>query len=146
MDHKDEPRRTDAFELCWRRLLRVPWTARRSNQSILKKSALNIPWRTDAGTPILWPPDDKNWLIGKDPDAGKDWRQEETGMTEDESVGWHHWFTGHVFAQARGAGVGQGSFVCCSPWSLKESDTTERLKWTVLYKFCSTITILRHVT
>ena len=67
---------------CWRRLLRVPWTARRSNQSILKKSALNIPGRTDAEaeTPILWPPDAKNWLIRKDPDAGKDWRWEEKGQ------------------------------------------------------------------
>ena len=92
---KAERRRIDAFELwCWRRLLRVPWTARRSNQSILK---VNQSWifigRTDAEveTPVLWPPDGKNWLIWKDPDAGKDWRQEEKGMTEDEMVGWHHW-------------------------------------------------------
>ena len=82
---KAECWRIDAFELwCWRRLLRVPWTARRSNQSILKeiKSWIFI-GRTDteAETPILWPPDGKNWLIWKDPDAGKDWRQEEKGMT-----------------------------------------------------------------
>ena len=75
--------RIDAFELwCWRRLLRVPWTARRSNQSILKETN-----RTDAEAPILWPPDAKNWLIGKDPDDGKDWRQEEKGTTEE----WDGW-------------------------------------------------------
>ena len=98
---KSEHRRIDAFELlCWRRLLRVPWTARRSSQSILKK---NQPWicigRADAEAeaPILWPPDGKNWLIGKDPDAGKDWRQEEKGKTEDEMVGWHHRLNGHEF-------------------------------------------------
>ena len=91
---KAEHQRIDAFELwCWRRLLRVPWTARRSNQSILKE--INH-WifigRTDveAETPILWPPDVKNWLFWKDPDVGKDWGQVEKGMTE-EMVGWHHW-------------------------------------------------------
>ena len=77
---KAECRRIDAFELSrWRRLLRVPWTARRSNQPIQRKSVLNIHWKDDAEaeTPILWPPDGKNWLIGKDPAAGKDWRQRE---------------------------------------------------------------------
>ena len=85
--------------------------------------------RTDAETeaPILWPPDVKNWLIEKDPDAGKDWRQEEKGTTEDEMVGWHHQLDGHEFEQAPGVGDGQGSLVCCSPWSHKESDTTEWL-------------------
>ena len=87
--------RIDAFELwCWRRLLRVPWTAKIPNQSILKE--INPEYsllRTDADTeaPILWPPDAKNWFTGKDPDAGKDWRQEGKGMTEDEMVGWHQW-------------------------------------------------------
>ena len=71
--------------------------------------------RTDAETPILWPPDAKNWLIGKDPDAGKDWRREK-GTTEDEMVGWHHWLDGYEFEQALGVGDGQGSLVCCSPW------------------------------
>ena len=92
---KAEHQRTDVFELCcWKGLLRVPWTARRSNQSIHKR---NQPWifigRTDAEaeTPILWPPDAKNWFIWKEPDAGKDWRREEKGTTEDEVVGWHHW-------------------------------------------------------
>ena len=74
--------------------------------------------RTDAEdeTPILWPPNAKNWLIGKDPDAGKDWRQEEKGMTEDEMIGWHHQLDGHEFEQALGADDGQGSLECCSPW------------------------------
>ena len=82
--------------------------------------------RTDAEveTPILWPPDSKNWLIGKDPDAGKDWRREEKGMTEDEMVGWHHPLNGHKFEQTPGDGDGQGSLVCCSPWGHKESGTT----------------------
>ena len=85
--------------------------------------------RTDveAETPILWPLDAKNWLIGKDPDAGKDWRQEEKGTTEDEMIGWHHQLDGHEFEQASGVGDGQGSLACCSPWGHKESDTTEWL-------------------
>ena len=87
---------------------------------------------------ILWPPDMKNWLIGKDPDAGEDWGQEEKGPTEDEMVGWHHRLYGHEFEQAPGVGNGQGSLACCSPWGLKESDMTEN--WTdwlypgVIYK------------
>ena len=83
--------------------------------------------RTDAEAPILWPPDVKNWLIGKDAGAGKDWRQEEKGMTEDEMVGWCHWLNGHESEQAPGVGEGQGSLVCCDPQGHKESDTTERL-------------------
>ena len=83
----------------------------------------------EAEIPILWLPDAKNWLIRKDPDAGKDWRQEEKGMTEDEMVGWHHWLDGHEFEQAPGVGDGQGSLVCCSPWCHKESDTIEWLNW-----------------
>ena len=86
--------------------------------------------RTDAEAPILWPPGGKNWLIGKDPDAGKDWRQEEKGMTEDEMVGWHHWLDGHEFEQAPGVADGQGSLACCSPWGRNESDTTEQQNWT----------------
>ena len=83
--------------------------------------------RTDAEAeaPILWPPDEKSWLIGKDPDSGKDWRWEEKGMTEDEIVGWHHRFKRLEFEQAPGVGDGQGSLVSCSPWACKESDTTE---------------------
>ena len=87
--------------------------------------------RTDAEAeaPILWPPDMKNWLIWKDPDAGKDWKQEEEGMREDEMVGWHHQLNGHEFEYTSGAGNGQGGLACCSPWGCKESDTTERLNW-----------------
>ena len=82
--------------------------------------------RTDAEAEalILWPPDVKSWLIRKDPDAGKDWRQVEKGATEDEMVGWHHRLNGHEFEQALGVGEGQGSLVCCSPWGPKELDTT----------------------
>ena len=87
--------------------------------------------RTDveADTPILWPPDAKNQLLGRDPDAGKDWRQEEKWMTEDEMVGWHHWCDGHEFEWALGVGDGQGSLACGNPWGRKELDTTEWLNW-----------------
>ena len=89
--------------------------------------------RTDAEaeTPVLWPPDVKNWFIWKDPDAGEDWRQK--GTTEDEMVGWHHWLYGHEFEQAPGVGDGQGGLVCCSPWGRKEWDMTERLNWACGY-------------
>ena len=90
--------------------------------------------RTDAEAeaPILWPPDARSWLIGKDPDAGKDWRQKEKVTTEDEMVGWHHWLNGHEFEETPGGSEGPGSLVCCSPWVHKESwlsDWTE-LNWT----------------
>jgi len=87
--------------------------------------------RTDieAETPIIRPSDVKNWLIWKDLEAGKDWRWEEKGMTEDEMVGWHHWLDGHEFEQAPRVGDRQGSLVSCSPWGCKESDTTEWLNW-----------------
>ena len=82
--------------------------------------------------PILWPPDVKSWLIGKDTDAGKDWGQEKKGTTEDEMVGWHHQLNGHGFGWASGVGDGQGGLVCCSSCRCKELDTTERLNWTEL--------------
>ena len=87
--------------------------------------------RTDAETetPTLWPPNIKNWLIGKDPDAGKDWRQEESGTTEGEMVGWHHWLNVGEFEQASGVGDGQGSLACCSPCGCKGLDTFEWLNW-----------------
>ena len=90
--------------------------------------------RTDAKakTPTLWQPNAKNWLTWKDPNVGKDWRQEEEGTTEDEIVWWHHWLDGHEFEQALGVGDGQGSLECCSPWGRKESDITEWPKWTEL--------------
>ena len=80
--------------------------------------------------PILWPPDAKNWLTGKDPDAGKVWGQEEKGTTEDEMVGWHHRFNGHESEWTLGVGDGQGGLACCNSWGFKESDTTEWLNWT----------------
>ena len=82
--------------------------------------------RTDAEAkaPVLWPHDAKSWLIGKDPDVGKDWGQEEKGATEDEMVGWYHQFSEHGFDQTLGDGEGQGSLACCSPCGCKESDTT----------------------
>jgi len=96
----------------------------------------NQPWifieRTDAEaeTPIFWPPNVKNWLIVKDPDAEKDWRQEEKGTTENEMIGWHHQLNGHEFEQALGVGDGQGSLASCSPWVRRELNMTERLSFT----------------
>ena len=78
---------------------------------------------------ILWPPDVKNWLTGKDPDAGKDWRPKKKGTTEDEMIGWHHWLNGQEFEHTLWVGDGQGSLACCSPWGCKELDTTEWLNW-----------------
>ena len=83
----------------------------------------------EAEAPIIWPPDAKNWLLGKDHEAGKDWRQEEKRTTEDEMVGWHHRLDGHEFEQALEVGDGQGSLGYCSPWGHKESDTTKQLNW-----------------
>ena len=99
--------------------------------------------RTDIGaeTPILWPPDAKSWLIWKDYDTGKDWRQEKKGTTENESVGWHHRLNGHGIGWTPGVGDGQGGLVCCSSWGLKESDTTERLNWTELISFLISLTL-----
>ena len=89
------------------------------------------PWmfigRTDAEAPILWPHDAKCRFTGKDPDAGKNWGQEEKGVTEDEMVGWHHWLSGHEFEQTQGDSERQGNLVCCSSWSHGESDTTWQL-------------------
>ena len=104
--------------------------------------------RTDAETEtlILWPPDVESWHIWKDPDAWKDWRREEKGMTEDEMAGWHHWLDGCESEWIPGVGDGQGALVCCSPWGHKELDTIERLNWTncfpvrkmsLLSEFCS---------
>ena len=124
--------RIDASELwCWRRLLKVPWTARRCNQSHSKDQSWVFIGRTDveAETPILWPPHVKSWLIRKDSDAGKDWRQEK-GTTEDEIVGWHHWLDGHEFEWTLGIGDGQGGLACCDSWGRKESDATEWLNRT----------------
>ena len=113
---------------------RVPWIARRSNQSILQeiRSDYSLEWlMLKLKLQVLWTFDVKSCLIGKDPDAGKDWRQEEKGMTEDEMVGWHHRVDGYKFEQAPRVGDGQRGLACCSsPWDRKKLDTTEQLNWT----------------
>ena len=134
--NKAEHRTIDAFELwCWRRLLRVPWTARRSNQSILKKISPEysleglmlklklqyfgyLMWRTDSLKKTLM-------LVSQGI-----WRQEEKGTIEGEMVGWHHWLNGHELEQAPGVVDGQGGLACCSRGGRKESDATEWLNWT----------------
>ena len=124
---KAEHQRIDAFKLwCWRRL-ESPLDCKEIKPVNPKG---NQPWifigRTDAEAkaPILWPPNPKSPLFGKDFDAGKDWRQEEKGMTEDEIVEWHQQFNGHEFVRTPGDSGGQRSLVCCSPWGYKESDMT----------------------
>ena len=121
---KAEHQRIDAFELrCWRRLL-SPLDSKEIKPANHKG---NQPWifieRTDAEAeaPILWPPDAKSRLIGKDPDSGQDWRQKEKRAIEDKMVGWHHWFNGHELGQTLGDGEGQGGLACCSPWCSKET-------------------------
>ena len=125
LDHKKaDCWRIDALGLwCWRRLLRVPWTARRSDQSILKEIS---PEYSLGGLMLKLELQYFGRLIGKDPNSGKDWRQEEKGMTEDEMVGWHHWLNGHEFEQTPGDGEGQASLACGSPCSCKESGITVR--------------------
>ena len=99
--------------------------------------------RTDAKAeaPVLWPPHAKSWLIGKDSDAGRDWGQEEKGMTEGEMAGWHHRLYGHESGWTPGVGDGQGGLACCDSWGRKESDTTERLNWTELMEFKNMVTM-----
>ena len=127
---KAECRRIDAFELwCWRRLLRVPWTERRSNQSILKEINPGISLE---GMILKLKLHLKSWLIGKDSDAGRDWGQEKKGTTEDAMAGWHHGLDGRESEWTPGDGDGQGGLVCCYSWGRKESDTTERLNWAEL--------------
>ena len=128
---KAECWRIDVFELwCWRRLLRDPWTERRSNQSILKEinpeyslEGLMLKLKLQYFGHLMR----RSQLIRKDPDAGKDWRQEEKRKTEDKLVGWHHRLNAPEFEQAPGDGEGQGNLSCCSPWSCKELDMTEGL-------------------
>ena len=128
---KAEHWRTDTFELwSWRRLLRV--LDYREIQPFNPKGNQFFQWifRTDTEAPILWPPDVKNWLIGKNPDSGKDWRQEEKGIS---GMRWLDDITNSMeFEQAPGVGDGQGGLVCCSPWGHKESVMTEWLNWTEL--------------
>ena len=119
--------KNDAFELqCWRRFLTVLWH-QGPNQSILKEiSPEYFIGRTDAEAPILWPPDTNSQLIAREPDARKDWGQEEKKATKDEMAGWHHWLSGHESEQILGDSEGQGSLVCCSPWGSKGLDKTEQ--------------------
>ena len=128
---KAKHQRIDAFELwCWRRLLRVPWTTRRSNQSNLKEISpdwKNWCWNWNSDP---WPPDAKSWLVWKDRDAGKDWRWEEKWTTEDEMVGCHYQLDGDEFDSTPGVGDGQGGVACCGPRCREESDTTGWLNWT----------------
>ena len=127
---KVERWRIDAFELwCWRRLLRVPWTARRSNQSILKEispgcslEGMMLKLKLQYFGHLM-----QSWLIGKDSDAGRDWGQEEKGMTEDEMAGWHHQLNGRESEWTPGVGDGQGGLAWCDSWVCKESDMTEWL-------------------
>ena len=134
---KAECQKMDAFALwCWRRLLRVPWTARRSNQSILKEispeyslEGLMLKLKLRYFGHLMGRTDslEKTLMLGKiEGRRRRGWQY--------EMVGWHHWLNGHEFEQALGAGDGQGSLACCSPWGCKKSDTTERLKWTELNK------------
>ena len=133
---KVEHGRIDAFELwCWRRLLRVPGTARRSNQSILKEispgaslEGMMLRLKLQCFGHLM-----RRWLIGKDSDAGRDWGQEEKGMTVNEMAGWHHWLDGHESQWTLGVGDGQGGLVCCDSWGTRLSD------WTELYAVYSKI-------
>ena len=133
---KAEHQRIDAFELwCCRKFFESPLDCKET-QPVHPKGDQSWVFivRTDAPaeTTIPWPPDAKSWLIGKDPDAGKDWGQEEKGTTEDEMVGWHHGLNGQEFGETLGVADGQGGLACCSSWGRKESDMTERLNWTEL--------------
>ena len=118
---------------CWRRFLRVPWTARRSNQSILKEispgislEGMMLKLKLQYFGHLMW----SSWLIGKDSDAGRDWGQEEKGPTEDEMAGWHYWLNGREFRWTPGVGDGRGGLACCDSWGHKESEMTEQVNWT----------------
>ena len=137
LDHKEgwEPKNWCFWTVVPENTLENP-LASKEIKSVSPKG--NQPWmfigRTGAEAPVLWPPDVKSQLIGKDPDVGKDWRQEENGMTEDEMVGWHHWFNGHEFEQTLEDSEGQGSLVCCRPWGFKGLDTTEQLNNNTIFR------------
>ena len=137
---KAEHQRIDVFELwCWRRLLRVPWTARRSNQSILKEispgcslEGMMLKLKLQSFGHLMWRVDslEKLWCWEGLGAGGK-------GMMEDEMAGWHHRLDGHEFGWTLGVGDGQGGLACCDSWDRKESDTTERLNWTELSMYMS---------
>ena len=158
LDHKEDcsPKKWCFLTVVLEKTLESPFDCKEIQPVCLKG---NQPWifigRTDAEAeaPILWPPDAKNWLTGKDTDAGKDWRREEKGTTEEEMVGWHHRLNGHEFEQAPEVGDGQGGLSCCSSWGHKELNTTERLNWTErvwmqvhLMPKSSRLSLLRNIT
>ena len=134
---KAEHWRIDAFvRWCWRRLLRVPWTPRRSNQSILKEispeyslEGLMLKLKLQYFGHLMGRTESSS--VGKDPDARNYWGQEEKGTTEDKMVGRHHWLDGHEFEWTLGVGDGQGGLACCNSWGCKELDMTEGLNWTI---------------
>ena len=135
-------------EVPHQQIVKILYDNRRKGIIVLTKEIQTVhsegdqPWdffgRKDAkaAIPVLWPPHAKSWLIGKDSDAGRDWGQEEKGMTEDEMAGWHHGLNGHESEWTLGDGDGQGGLVCCDSWGRKESDTTERLNWTEYAECC----------
>ena len=131
---KAECWRIDAFELWLEKTLESPLDSKEIQPVHQGNQSWIFIGRTDAEveTPILRPPDVKNWLTETHLDAGKDWRQEKKGTTENEMVGWHHRLNGHEFGYTPGVGVAQGGLVCCGSWGHKESDTTERLNWAEL--------------
>ena len=145
---KAEHRRIDAFELwCWRKLLRVPWTARRSSQSILKEispgcslEGLMLKLKLQYFGHLMWRVDslEKTLMLGGI------WGQEEKGTTEDEMAGWHHWLNGHEFEWTPGVGDGQGGLACCNSWGRKELDTTEWLNWTELNYYTEETLLIWH--
>ena len=131
---KAECQSIDAFELwCWRRLLRVRWTAGNTTSTFWRRSTLDFFGRNDvkAETPVLWPPHVKSWLIGKTLMLGGIGARGK-GKTEDEMAGWHHWLDGHESGWTPGVSDGQGGLACCDSWGRKELDTTEWLNWTEL--------------
>ena len=139
---KAERQRIDAFELwCWKRLLRVPWTARRSNQSILKEispgyslEGMMLKLKLQYFDHLM-----RRVVIGKDSDAGRDWGQEEKGTTEDEMAGWHHWLDGHEFGWTPGVGDGQGGLACCNSWGHRVGhDWVTELNWSI-YKWMDVV-------
>ena len=124
---KSECQRIDAFELwCWRRCLKVPWTARRSNLSILREinPEYSLERHAEAEAPAFWSSYENSQLIGRVPDAGKDWGQKEKRASEDEMAGWHHQCNGHELGQTLGDEEGRGGLACYSPWDHQESDMT----------------------
>ena len=131
---KAEHQRTDAWTIVLEKTLETPLDCKKIK---LVNPKGNQSWifigrpDAEAEAPILWPPDAKTWLIGKDPDARKNCRQEEKGTTEDEMVGWYHQLNGHEFQQAPGDGEGQGSLACCSPWVAKSQ--TQLNYWTIVH-------------